>query len=121
MRLLLAAVAAGAIALSVWAWREDWPKYRRLQSHGRAVDGWVTAREPERGLIHYSFNAQERVYSGVGRSPRELAEGDRIVVFYIPGNPAISAPGDPQEYIGKQNHILAAAVFLGSALIGLFL
>lgn len=117
----MAALAAALLAFGAWVARQDWPKYRRLQSSGASVDGWVTAKDPQRGAVLYSFNVGGKVYSGSGQAVGNWEEGDRIAVFYMPGDPLISAPGDPKEHVRRQNQILMLAAVFFPGLIGLLL
>ena len=91
----------------------DWPRYRRLQERGVGAEGWVTALDSgRRPVIYYSYLAGERAYSGVWRSaylapePGELSVGDRVIVIYLPEEPARSCLGDPKELLGEQHKVI---------------
>lgn len=100
-----------------------WPIYRQLTREGKATTGWVTAK----GLngqrrVNYSFAADGRVYSGLGRAGfgtpefNQLNPGDEVLIFYLPRTPEVSELGDPKEHLRQQNRVLAFAfTFIGIA------
>ncbi len=113
---LLGLLAAGAALL----WRlhpQEWPLDRRLDDFGALAQGTVTAKGRE-GDVHYTFAVGDRLYSGVGTAgygnPElgELAEGDSVVVAYLPSDPNVSILGSPHERLRDQNRAIALALLV---------
>ncbi|HTK27409.1 MAG TPA: DUF3592 domain-containing protein [Pyrinomonadaceae bacterium] len=74
-----------------------------LANHGIAIYGWVVKKDPENhAAVTYSYVVDNVRYSGTGGSGRgnprfdQLQQGDQVVVFYDPNNPADSFLGYPQ-------------------------
>ena len=113
-------LAIGAVLLlAFFLGRSDWPKYRRLQVEGVALDGWVTEKNiVDQNTVSYSFMVGERVYSGLGRggygngSFNDLSVGDRVVVFYLPKDPRISCMGGPKEHLREQNRAISLGLLI---------
>lgn len=117
----LAAVAGIALLAFLIIGRADRPRYRRLQAEGVGTDGWVTAKDLiGRKKVHYSFMADGRLYSGVGRPGygnrefEELSVGDKVIVFYLPKDPDVSSLGDPKEHLRDQDRdiVLSLLIFI---------
>ncbi len=93
---------------------ERWPDYKKLAAHGKATAGWVTAKGLNQSRkINYSFAADGRIYSGVGRAGfdtpdfKNLNKGDEVLIFYLPEKPETSVLGDPKSHLRQQNRLLA--------------
>jgi hypothetical protein len=89
--------AIGVVAL-------DWRQCHALAQRGVEVEGKVIAKEPENHrLIRYSYVAGAETYFALGTGGdgnpefEQLNTGDRVKVFYDPGNPKESILGNPQR------------------------
>jgi hypothetical protein len=108
--LLLLAAAAAVLAVVA---RLDWPTYRKLQAQGIQGEGIVTGKGIAGPLkVSYTFAADGRLHSGVGRggygNPEfpDLTVGDKVLLFYLPQDPEVSVLGDPKEHLRDQNRVL---------------
>lgn len=114
-RVLLLAGAAGCAAF-VWSQRE-WLRYRRFQSEGVPVTGWITSKSagPEK-VVYYAYAAGGVVRggsgkAGIGTPDFELIEPDeRVAVYYLPSAPEESLLGAPKEHLRAQNRVLSWAL-----------
>ncbi len=105
----------GAAIFSFWLNNAArWPDYKKIAQHGKATTGWVTAKGLNKSRkINYSFAADGRIYSGVGRAGfgtpefKDLNKGDEVLIFYLPEKPEISVLGDPKSHLRQQNRLLA--------------
>jgi hypothetical protein len=107
----------------------DWQKWHDLARHGIETSGQVVGKEPKNHeFIRYSYDVGQQAYSGLGSAGRgnpefeQLKIGDVIKVFYDPGNPEVSIPGDRESQARSST---AGVLFLAIAgplflMIGLY-
>jgi len=90
--------------------------YYRLTRHGVETQGITVAGRPH-GQIEYTFEANARTYTGVGKRLEGTQIGDKIAVYYLPVAPNINCFGDPQALFSAEMPPVVLAVFLFPTLI----
>jgi hypothetical protein len=97
-------------------------EYYRLGKNGVSVQGIVRERRPHM-QISYSFVVSDRTYWGIERagvdSPPfyEIAIGNLVPVYYIPGDPKVNCVGDPWRFYSNDLPPVLLASFLIPTLI----
>jgi hypothetical protein len=99
---------AGAFAIAIPLYRINMPRYRRL-AHGERGNGVVRELEPgNHQTVRYEYEVGGRTYSGSGQAGfgnpefTALFLGQRVIVYYDPGNPGESCIGLPAELIKNE-------------------
>ena len=100
---------------------KNWIRYYRLVKHGIPTEGLVTSQpDPHNhGFSRYSYTVGSQAFTTTGY-PR-AAEGQTIMVFYLPYNPAVNCPGDPRELLKSESvpiglaSLLFPTLMIGSA------
>lgn len=117
-RLWLPLAAAALAAFGLWRLHpQQWPRDRRLAERGATARGVVTAKGPDTE-VHYSFEVDGTVYSGVGAAGygnpefEALSDGDDVMVSYMPGKPSDSMLGLASEHLRDQNRAIALGLLL---------
>ena len=98
----------------------NWPLYYRLSSRGSIAPGRITAIDPASKTVYYSFgpdgaSGKGTLWNGADGF-KAISVGDSIPVFYLPTDPSVSLPGDPKDYLRRQNQILSW-LLLGAAVL----
>ena len=95
-------------------------KYVQLSRSGVATWGLVTGLfSRQRQSIAYRFRANGQMYEGVGRllSSNYPQIGDRVVVYYLPSDPGMNCPDDPNRLRSHELPLLILFSLLGSSVI----
>ena len=122
--MLLVYVALACVLAVIVGGASGIPTYWRLLSHGAAARATVerTACHAH-GSVFFRFAAAGREYSGVGNAGygtpecSQLKEGDQILAYYLPSDPAVSRPGEIRERWANQLIFFVLAVTLFPAAI----
>jgi hypothetical protein len=86
--------------------------YYHIYRAGRSTTGVVLARSAHES-VQYSFEVDGREFRGISRPQqpnpafRELSAGNKIQVYFDPGDPTINCVGDPKLLLKNE------AVFVG--------
>ena len=91
--------------------------YYRLKTKGISTQGVVKEKKPH-GQIGYSFNVQGHGYEGTGRTGantapfEEMAKGDAVTIYYLPGSPSVNCLGDPAELYSNDLPLVLVVVLV---------
>jgi hypothetical protein len=108
-------VLAAAIAIGLGS--VNWIRYYRLARHGVPTKGMVTSPpDPHNhGVSSYSYAVGQETFTATDHPG--AAEGQAITVFYLPDDPTVSCPGDPNEQLRGESVPIGMAVLLAPTLI----
>ena len=121
------AILAVAVLLSAGFlyMNRDWPRYWRLAKTGIGTEGWVLGKAD--GKVHYAYGGPVKIHTASGEAgygnPEYgvLAEGDKVVVYFLPQNPDESVMGEPSQRLLRQHTIMVWTLLLAGPLIYLAL
>ncbi|HZE72058.1 MAG TPA: DUF3592 domain-containing protein [Pyrinomonadaceae bacterium] len=118
--IIIAAITSG-LAVMIFLGRVNWRSYKALAKRGIATQGQITAKEPENHMsIRYSYLVGAETFSGlesVGNSIGSLNVGDKVTVFYLPTNPALSCFCDPDYKLKSETVTILLAGFSTSFVV----
>jgi hypothetical protein len=94
-----------------------------LTNYGEEIQARVSKTTcHDHATFHYSFVVDGQVFEGfgaaswIGKDCEDMRRGDIAKVFYLPSNPKINSPGDPQRKF-SQNCFFAAFVAISFTLL----
>lgn len=97
----------------------NWLRFYRLANVGVAIQGRVTAKEPQNHQnVHYTYSVESQMYDGIGHAgfgnPEfgEVKVGDQVGVFYLPTKPAVSCLGTPKDLLVNETIPIGLAALL---------
>ena len=124
MKKAIAGVAAAAVIACFLYVHRDWPLCWRLQRQGVATTGWVIGKsDAKQRRVYYAFSARQKIYTETGEggygnpSFGGLSEGDKVTVYYLPSDPAVSMLGLPEERLLRQHAAMAWTLLLAGAVV----
>ena len=120
------AVTAGVYALFFCVVFPQWRSYERLAHSGAKTTGRVIKKEPENHQsVRYEYSIASKSYFGSGSTGSrglpvlyQIRIGDQIPVTYLPKNPSVSLPGDPEEIYSSWSVALFGILPAASLLAG---
>jgi Protein of unknown function (DUF3592) len=106
-----------------------WQSDEQLAHEGLSTTGVIIEKQPmNHQAIRYTYQVGTKSYTGVGPTSvanvppfDQIAIGDRITVYYIPGMPETSIPGTPTYFVqswGGLLFVILPVVCLGLSIAG---
>jgi hypothetical protein len=124
MRRFLLLWLAGALLIAIGLGGMNMPRLYPLMRRGVKTCGTVTSFEPNKHrTVHYSFQAQEKSYSGTQSGGEEMVSFSNCnghVVYYLPEDPYVSCIGNPAPMFNNEapSILLTMLTFPPVALLG---